>query len=197
MICFKCDQQAVGQCPVCWRFYCPQHGNRRCNECAYTTSGVEFIGSRIISKGPITSVEVQPLEPIRVGRLQRVIVSGDHQEYKGLIIGLVCIEVYSDGFVAIFRLTLADSTVAQHIPSPVPLLAATASDEEGTAFYASPQAAIGPIGDWHAIVRFEPSLRETSNRLSISIVRIEWLPIPPASSVITKWFGPWTFQIQI
>jgi hypothetical protein len=137
------------------------------------------------------------VEPIRVSALQRVIASGEQQEYRGLTLSLVSIEVFDDGFAASFRLAFADSSAAEQVPGLIPLLAVSAADEHGVAYYASPTPALGPRGDWHAAIRFEPALRHAGGQLTISIIKIEWLPTPPASDADAKWYGPWTFQVAL
>ncbi|HZT79690.1 MAG TPA: hypothetical protein VFA26_05700 [Gemmataceae bacterium] len=37
MICHVCEQEAVGQCKGCGKFYCPRHGNVYCGRCASGT----------------------------------------------------------------------------------------------------------------------------------------------------------------
>lgn len=194
MICFVCSEPAVGQCQVCWRFYCSQHGDRRCVECSHSTPSSEFMKPQGVG---ISSVEVRSLEPARVSNLQRVIASGEQQTYEGLSLSLVSVEVYDDGFAANFRLAFAESTAARRIPGLTPLLAVSAMDAQGTTYYASPAPAIGPLGDWHATIRFEPALHSAAGQLTASIVKIEWLPAPPTSEIITKWYGPWTFQVTL
>jgi hypothetical protein len=39
MICHVCHQPASGQCKSCLRFYCPQHGDLTCVDCAGVRAG--------------------------------------------------------------------------------------------------------------------------------------------------------------
>jgi len=196
MICFTCRQPAVGQCPICWRFYCSQHGNRRCFECFNSLPSSESAESQITGKG-IASVEIRSLELGRASQLRRVVTSMQQHEHQNLIISLISVEVYDDGFAADFRLTFADSVVAEQMPGQVPILFAGGTNTDGTACYASPTPAIGSLGDWRALIRFEPALRSASGEVSLSVVKIEWLPMPSTANPITRWYGPWSFQVTL
>ncbi len=195
MHCFICNQPAIGQCQICWRFYCLQHGNRQCVECAGSVSRADAPRPDVTDTGPV-SIAVHPLGTIRSSQLQRVIALGERQEYQGLILSLISVEVYNDGFASNFRLTFTNSTDARQAPGAAPVLMANARDALGTGYYAPSVLAMGPHGDWHASIRFEPALREKSDQLAVSVVKIEWLPQLPSSDIV-KWFGPWTFQVPL
>ncbi len=159
MHCFICGQPVIGQCPVCWRFYCSQHGNRRCVECVRS----EVVPFQTANEGPIIVSEVQSLEPVRSSTLQRVIAVGAQQKCRGLMLSLIAIEVYDDGFAVDFRLALADpSKSAEQFPGGMPILAASATGVDQMVYFASPISAMGPPGNWYTSLRFAPPLRDTS-----------------------------------
>jgi hypothetical protein len=45
MICYICGQPAVGQCQSCRRFYCKEHGDLRCQNCAPPGAGEARFGA--------------------------------------------------------------------------------------------------------------------------------------------------------
>ncbi len=197
MHCFICSQPAIGQCPICWRFYCPQHGNRRCVECARSAPEFGAIPFQTTDETPITLSEAYSLEPVRSSALQRVIAVGAQQECHELILSLISIEVYDDGFAANFRLALAGPPKStEQLPGVTPILAASAAESDKVVYFASSNPAMGPSGDWYTSLRFAPPLRDTSSSLTIAVVKIEWLPGQPFSKMI-EWLGPWTFEVAL
>lgn len=146
---------------------------------------------------PITGVEFQSLEPVRSSHLQRVIAVGAQQECRGLILSLISVEVYDDGFAANFRLALAaPSDSAEQLPGAMPILAASAAESDKVVYFASPSPSMGPHGDWYASLRFEPPLRDASRHLTIAVIKIEWLPRVPFSKIV-EWHGPWMFEVTL
>jgi hypothetical protein len=197
MHCFMCSQPAIGQCPVCWRFYCSQHGNRRCIECAHAAPELRSIPFQTTDETPIIVSEARSLEPVRSSALRRVIAVGAQQKCRGLILSLIAIEVYDDGFAVDFRLALADpSKSAEQLPGVVPILAASAAGSDQAVYFASPISAMGPPGNWYTSLRFAPPLRDTSSPLVMTVIKIDWLPLPPSSRMI-EWPGPWTFDVTL
>ncbi len=197
MYCFMCGRPAASQCPICRRFYCPHHGGRRCVEC--TRSAVESgaLPFQTTDASLIIVSETQSLEPVRSGSLQRTIAVGAQQECQGLILSLISIEVYDDGFVANFRLAVAGPPKsAEQLPGVMPILTASATESDNVVYFAYPRPAMGPPGDWYASLRFAPPLRDTSRYLTIAVIKIEWLPRQPSSKII-EWLGPWTFEVTL
>jgi len=211
MICYICGQPAVGQCQSCWRFYCKEHGDLRCQNCARPAAaeprfGVSPPSFQVfrVERGAERRREGRrtmrvPWRPPRLYTLERVIPVVQSQTCGQTELILVSIECYDDGFLVNY--------IVRGGPSPPrPKLALAgfhspelwweASDDAGVVYQGMTRAGGGGAGDFRGSASFSPRLNPAASVLHLRVEEVQWLAHGPGQRSSVE-AGPWQFEIAL
>ncbi|MCH8989815.1 MAG: hypothetical protein IIA92_13550 [Chloroflexi bacterium] len=206
MNCHICANPAAGQCQVCWKFYCADHGDRLCQPCQSqrgTTgapAGWEPMGAVMGQPRSPRSSRVDRPPDIEGQPLQRVIGVGQTVCHGDTEVVLVSLELYADGSMVSFRLrkTPPDEPRASPVATTHhPEFSPEAADDLGNKFQVWPHSGSGG-GDryWRAAMRIHPELPAQAKNLRITITEVRWLARGSGVSSVTE-PGPWEFDVSL
>ena len=213
MNCHICANSATGQCQVCWKFYCADHGDRICQTCQKqreatgNPAGWDSMGTVIGehrsprtprgNRPPGPDIERQPLQRvIGVGQNVRL---GDTGETE---VTLVSLELFEGGFVANFRLRGWGPGTNPHADLPQPGFIRSpdfyveAFDDQGNKYQAFPGSGGGGSAHWRKSHRFSPELATKDGHLHVTIEEIQWTPHGGGVRTLVE-PGPWRFDVSL
>ena len=208
MNCHICANPAAGQCQVCWKFYCADHGDRVCQTCqkqqgATGPAAGQDRSSMSIGRpdsapsssvGRPADIEGQPLE-----RMIGVVQTVRHGETE---VTFVSLELFEAGFVANFILrdlgrgSSIDAAVTDSDLFRAAMFDAKAADDQGNVYSAFPGMGGGRAGQWRQAQYFTPGLAAALRYLHVSIDQIRWIA-QGASARSSIEPGPWEFDITL
>ena len=208
MNCHICAESATGQCQVCWKFYCAEHGDRLCQTCQQqggadgttlgSASGSIVIGrpssASSVSGGHPADIEGQPLER-SIGVVQTV----RHGETE---VTLVSLELYEAGFVANFILrdlgrgSSVDAALTDSELFRAAMFDAKAADDQGNVYSGFPGRGGGRAGQWRQAQHFTPAVAASQGKVHVSIDQIQWIAQGASARSSTE-TGPWEFDVPL
>ena len=213
MNCHICAEPAIGECQVCWKFYCAQHGDRRCQTCqkeresAGSTGGwasrYGVVGEPRSPRAP--GVRRTPRPDIDKEALQRVIAVaqkiqlGDTGETE---VSLVCLELFESGFIANFRLRgWGPGSNPQDDPDQpnvnrAPEFYVEAVDDHSNKYQGSPGGGGGGSAHHRNNHRFTPGLTTADGQLHFTIEEILWTSHRAGVRQMIE-TGPWKFDVSL
>ena len=208
MKCHICAESATGQCQVCSKFYCADHGDVVCQPCqgqrgAIGPTSGSASDSIVIgrpSSAPSSSggrpadIELQPLERA-IGVAQTV----RHGETE---VTFVSLELYEAGFVANFILrdlgrgSSLDAALTDSELFRAAMFDAKAADDQGNVYSGFLGRGGGRAGQWRLAQHFTPGMAATLKRLHVSIDEIQWIAQGASARSSTE-TGPWEFEVSL
>ncbi len=214
MNCHVCAESATGQCQVCWKFYCAEHGDRVCQTCqekrlaaggpaGWDTMGAIVVGEHRPPRSP--GVRRPPSQDVEGQSLQGVIAVGQKIQLGDTgetEFTLVSLELFESGFVANFRLRgwgpgtnpHADLRQPGFIRSPEFYVEAV--DDQGNKYQGLPGNGGGGGAHWRKSHRFTPELATTDGQLHVTIEEIQWSPHGAGVRTLIE-TGPWQFDVSL
>jgi hypothetical protein len=209
MICYVCGEPAVGQCQTCWRFYCKNHGDVRCQNCMGAAAVRQFPPAAdsfaVFEEEPAVQVGDKMRWPPHLPKppglrsLERVIPVVTSQTRGRTELTVVSIESYDDGFVVNYIVRGGPSPLR---PKPdraifhVPHLWWEGSDDASVSYEALPRGSGGNAREFRGSTCFAPRLNPAASVLHLRVQEVQWLAHFPRekSSLET---GPWQFDITL
>ena len=204
MNCHICSQPATGQCQVCSKFYCADHGDVMCQVCqgqrgvigpsAGSASGGIVIGRPSSTRSSPSNIEAQSL--------QRVIGVGQAVRHGQIEVTLLSLELYEQGFVVNFNLrdwgrgSTRDASLSDPDLFRAAMFDATAVDDQGNIYRGFPGSGGGNSGQWRQAQHFTPEVATARGHLHVSIKEIQWIA-QGASARSTTEPGPWEFDVHL
>ncbi len=213
MNCHICAEPAIGECQVCWKFYCAEHGDRRCQTCQKERESAVTYG-RWDSMGAVTDEprssrapgDSRPPRPdIDKEVLQRVIAVaqkvqlGDTGETE---VTLVCLELFESGFIANFRLRgWGPGSNPQDDPDQpninrAPDYYVEAVDDHGNKYQGRSGGGGGGNAHHRNNHRFTPGLTTADGQLHFTIEEILWTSHRAGVRQMIE-TGPWQFDVSL
>ncbi|MEE8466747.1 MAG: hypothetical protein V3S68_09740, partial [Dehalococcoidia bacterium] len=211
MNCHICGQPATGQCRVCWKFYCAEHGDRVCQTCQQQQEaatgappGWDRMGPGVPGQHRTPGSPRPPRPPgpdIERQTLQRVLGVGksiQHGDAGETEVTLLSLELFESGFIANFRLRGWGPGENPHADFPQPgfirspTFYAEAVDDHGNNYQSFPGRGGGGRAQWRMSHRFSPELAVTDGQLHITIEEIQWSPQGAGVRTMIE-TGPWQF----
>ena len=210
MNCHVCAESATGQCQICWKFYCAEHGDRVCQTCQKQRQAVRD-PSEWDRMDTVRGEHRPPRPPRPPGpdierqALQRVIGVGQNiqlGEAGETEVTLVSLELFEGGFIANFRLRgwgpgtnpHADLRQPGFIRSPE--FYVEAIDDQDNKYQAFPGSGGGGRAHWRKSHRFSPELATAEGELHVTIEEIQWSPHGGGVRTLIE-TGPWQFDVPL
>ncbi len=206
MNCHVCTQPATGQCQVCSKFYCADHGDVVCQPCQEQRSatgappGWEPMGTVIGQPRTPRSPRISRPSDIEDQPLRRVIGVGQTVRHGVTEVALVSLELYADGSMVNFRLRKTPPNGPR--PSPVatthhPEFSPEAADDLGNEFQVWPRSG-GGGGDryWRASMQLDPEIPDQAKSLHVTISEVQWHGRGRGQESFTE-PGPWEFDVSL
>ena len=200
MNCYICQQPSIGQCQVCWKFYCPEHGDVRCRVCQQEreSAGESSGGARMFLLGTHNEPHDHPPN-LDAQPVQQVIPVAQSVARANTSMDLVSLELYSGGFIAHFRFRgtpPGESGPGNHGMRSHPEFTPGATDDLGNTYEGQRHGGGGGNGHYRAAVHFSSALAAQAKVLDFTVDEIRWMAFGPGqrSSVQP---GPWEFRVEL
>ena len=209
MNCHICANQATGQCRVCWKFYCADHGDLVCQPCqgqrgtSGSPGGWQSMGIVYGQHRPPGSPRVNKPVDIEAQPLERVIGVGQAIKHGNTEIALVSLELYASGAMLNCRLRkdppdgpgsrpVGTTFNPEFSPEAIEVI-----DDLGNKFQVSPRGGGGGRDIyWRTSMKLEPEIPAQSKDLRIAISEVQWF----AHRSLAESFavsGPWEFNVSL
>ena len=196
MNCHICGQPATGQCRVCWKFYCPAHGDLACQPCQQQRTADR--GPSMVLMGHDDGSGSARPRPLRLDRRVpvRIIEAIDTVKYGETELTLISLEIYEDAFAANFHLQVGIQSDSSPGFRGMPDFQMQATDDQGGSYESSRGRGGGGDANWRLTQNFTPNLAASARHLYVSIEEIQWLRGGPGDSPATE-SGPWAFDVRL
>jgi hypothetical protein len=211
-----CDSPAIGQCQVCWRFYCHLHGELICDTCKakspdWQASPFQDLSHQVLVSGPDapppTAEQLQEMMSqlgiVRKTTLRRVIPVAQTQTMGDTQVTLASLDVYDECFVTRFlirRLESQEKDPVQGMFHGMPSMDWHITDNTGRMYRTSFDGGGGGSDDYHYEMTVSPGLEKDVNRLDFVINEIEWNTMPFMPQAFSRKKiepGPWRFEVPV
>ena len=208
MKCHVCGEPAVGQCQSCWKFYCAEHGDLSCQQCADVqtaaqvpslTGDTDEPDNQERGEGP---VRLEVIPGVRIGdeeELRRVIPVVQSQTRRGSRVTVVSIEVYDIGFAVIHEWRRVRGSLkplkSDHWMS-LPVVSWSATDDKGREYRMGSSRSGGDAHFLRQRTDFGPSLPPDAKLLMLSVEEMFWSETHPGQRSRVEQ-GPWRFEIPL
>ncbi|HVP05865.1 MAG TPA: hypothetical protein VMT90_09340 [Dehalococcoidia bacterium] len=217
MICHVCESPAVGQCQVCWRFYCREHGEIICETCKekspdwQTSHGQSDVAlSQAVSvagpdQPPPTPEQLEEMMRqmgvVRKTILKRVIPVAQTQTIGDTQITLVSLDLYDECFDAHIRLRTLGIGQADPVQRHgMPNMEWEVTDDAGRQYATSFNGGGGSSDEYRYDMTVAPGITDDVQRLDFVINQIEWSTFPFLPNFGRRTItepGPWRFEVSV
>ena len=204
MNCHICSEPALGQCPVCEKFFCSAHGDKICQRCSQLTASGREEGDQ--ARLQLVRSDQHDLRHDDARRRwlhldksipERVIeVIGSYMHGERTVT-LVSLELYKIGFLADFRF---DGMEGGQLPLGhvfVPRISSRAIDDKGGSYKSTSGTGKGNSGSQCLSCQYTPAVATEVRTLHVTIDDIEWIGygILETRTVVEQ--GPWEFDVTL
>jgi hypothetical protein len=218
MVCHVCDAPAIGQCQVCWRFYCREHGEIICEPCnekspdwQASPGQSDAVLSHTLSvsgpdEPPPTPEQLQEMMKqmglVRKTILRRVVPVVQTQTVGDTQITLVSLDIYEECFVANVRMRMLerDRDPARGPFQGMPDLDWHVSDNTGREYSTTFGGGGGNSDEFRWEVTVAPAIADDVHQLDFVINQLEWRALPFMPNLGPKKKiepGPWRFEVAL
>ena len=199
MNCHICGQPATGQCRVCWKFYCPAHGDLACQPCQQQrTADRGGSGASMVLIGHDEGSGAARSRPLRLDRRvpKRIIEVIDTTKHGETELTLISLEIHEDAFAANFHLQSGRPSDSSPGFGGMPHFQAEATDDQGGSYESSRGRGGGGDANWRLTQNFTLNLAASARHLYVSIEEVQWLRGGPGDSPAAE-SGPWAFDVPL
>lgn len=218
MLCHICESNAIGQCQVCWRFYCRAHGEVICQTCkAKSPDWMASQGQSDLTLSHTLSVS-SPDQPtptpeqlqeimrqmgvVRKTILRRVVPVVQTQTIRDTQITLVSLDIYDECFVAHVRVRILDDDddPTRSVFQGMPDIDWHVSDDTGREYSTSFGGGGGNGDESRYEFTVAPAIADDVHRLDFIINQLEWRTFPFMPQFASKKKiepGPWRFEVLL
>ncbi len=208
MKCHICGEPSVGQCQSCWKFYCAEHGDVFCQECADVqaaaqepslTGNTDEPDNQESDEGP---VRLEVIPGVQIGdeeELRRVIPVVQSQTRRGSRVTVVSIEVYDIGFAVIHEWRRVKGSLKPHESDhwmSLPVVSWSATDDKGREYRMGSSRSSGDAHFLRQRNDFGPSLPPDAKLLMLSVEEMFWSARRPSQRPRVE-RGPWRFEVPL